>query len=95
MMDLVFLTRGGCSNTKTMRANLDAALKSMGLPADYPVVDLDTLSQADARRGYPTPTLLRGGRDLFGMDQPTPPYTNRCRSSQRIRTRRCRRRTCT
>ena len=29
---LVFLTREGCVNTETMRARLDDALKSMGVP---------------------------------------------------------------
>jgi hypothetical protein len=35
MSNLVFLTRGGCVNTTTMRANLDEALKAMGLPHDH------------------------------------------------------------
>lgn len=73
MSDLQLLTRGGCSNTTTLRANLDVALKAMGLTEDYLVVDLDTLRKDDARRGYPTPTLLLAGRDLFGMEHPEPP----------------------
>ena len=71
---LVFLTRGGCVNAGTMRANLDAALKSMGSTSTYSVVDLDTLPDADARRGYPTPTLLYDNRDVFGMPEPRPPF---------------------
>ena len=70
---LVFLTRGGCANTETMRANLDVALKSMGSTSTYDVVDLDTLPDADARRGYPTPTLLYENRDVFGLPEPRPP----------------------
>ncbi|HEU4693186.1 MAG TPA: hypothetical protein VFS23_32710 [Vicinamibacterales bacterium] len=70
---LVFLTRGGCVNTTVMRRNLDEALKALGLSAGYEVIDQDTLPETDARRGYPTPTLLYADRDLFGMSVPTRP----------------------
>ena len=70
---LVFLTRGGCVNTTIMRRNLDEALKALGLAAGYEVVDQDTLPETDARRGYPTPTLLYADRDIFGMSVPKPP----------------------
>lgn len=70
---LVFLTRGGCVNTDTMRARLDEALRSMRSTLEYAVVDLDTLAETDARRGYPTPTLLYGNRDVFGLPEPQPP----------------------
>jgi len=56
-----------------MRSNLDRALKSLGLATGYEVVDQDTLPEADIRRGYPTPTLLYGGRDVFEMPVPKPP----------------------
>ena len=69
---LVFLTRGGCVNT-VMRQHLDAALKALGLATGYQVVDQDTLRETDVRRGYPTPTLLFGDRDVFGMPIPKPP----------------------
>lgn len=74
MADVVFLTRNGCVNTTTMRTNLDGALKALGQPAEYQVVDLDTLPDGDVRRGYPTPTVLVANRDLFGMAQPQPPF---------------------
>lgn len=70
---LVFLTRGGCLNTDTMRARLEEALKSMGSTLRYEVLDLDTLPVTDARRGYPTPTLLYENRDVFGLPEPQPP----------------------
>lgn len=70
---LVFLTRDGCANTALMRSNVDRALKSLGLATGYEVVDQDTLPEADIRRGYPTPTLLYGGRDVFEMPVPKPP----------------------
>ena len=66
-----FLTRHDCVNTNTMRANLDAALHSVGLPADYALIDADTLSVSDPRRGYGTPTVLVGNDDLFEKPQPT------------------------
>ena len=74
MKELVFLVRSGCINTTSLRANLDAALQSMGRPSDYQSIDQATLAATDPRIGYPTPTLLLCGADLFGMAQPTPPY---------------------
>ncbi len=70
---LGFVTRGGCVYTTVMRRNLDEALKALGLAAAYEVVDQDTLSETDVRRGYPTPTLLYADRDVFGMSVPKPP----------------------
>ena len=74
MADLTLLTRDGCVQMKIMRARLDAAINAIGTPIPYTVVNVDTLQADDARRGYPTPTILRGGVDLFGMTTPTPPY---------------------
>ena len=71
---LVLLTRGGCANTGTLRANLDDALRSLGSTFTYEVVDLDTLPEADARRGYPTPTLLHDNRDVFDLPAPRQPF---------------------
>jgi hypothetical protein len=71
---LVLLTRDGCLNTDRMRARLDAALESMGSPLRYDVLDLDTLPDSDARRGYPTPTLLYANRDVFDLPVPRPPF---------------------
>ena len=71
--DLVFLTTDGCANTSIMRANLDAALRAMGRPVDYAVIDLGTVSADDVRAGYGTPTVLYKGRDLFGMPEPSRP----------------------
>jgi hypothetical protein len=70
---LVFLTRDGCVNTATMRARLDEALDRIGAAKDYAVIDADTLSDSDARRGYGTPTVLYNKGDLFGMPESTPP----------------------
>jgi hypothetical protein len=54
--------------------NLDDALRSLKLALDYEVVNLGTLTKSDPRTGYPTPTVLYRGHDLFGMPEPTPPY---------------------
>ncbi|MDA1307141.1 MAG: hypothetical protein O2917_07760 [Acidobacteria bacterium] len=70
---IVLLTRAGCADTDTMRGNLDTAAGAMTPPAEFIVVDLDTLSADDVRRGYPTPTLLFNNRDVFGLAVPTPP----------------------
>jgi hypothetical protein len=74
MRDLVLLSRDGCVNTATMRDNVEDVLRTMGLPADYKVVDQASLLATDARRGYPTPTLLYANRDVFGLAEPRPPY---------------------
>lgn len=74
MSDLVFLTRDGCVQTDVMRARLDEALRGAGRPPGYAFVDLATLAATDPRIGYPTPTVLVGGRDLFGMEEPRPPF---------------------
>ena len=72
--NLVFLTREGCVNTATMRANLEEALKALGLPNDYQFINADTLAPSDARGGYGTPTVLYDGRDLFDMPEPPVPH---------------------
>ena len=72
--DLVFLTRDGCVNTPDMVNNLDDALRSMGFKLDYQYLDIGKLPAKDARTGYPTPTVLWKGKDLFGMPVPTPPF---------------------
>jgi hypothetical protein len=70
---LVLLTRVGCANVETMRGRVGDALRDMQLPAEFDIVDLDTLPPSDVRRGYPTPTLLYAGRDVFGLSVPKPP----------------------
>ena len=72
--NLEFLTRPGCVNSALMRGRLDVALGRLGLATDYRVLDLPTLPASDPRRAYPTPTLLYGGHDLFGMPDPRPPF---------------------
>jgi hypothetical protein len=72
--DLVFLTRDGCVNTPDLVNNLDDALKALGWAADYQYINIEKLPAKDARTGYPTPTLLWKGKDIFGMPVPKPPH---------------------
>jgi hypothetical protein len=74
MKMLVFLTRDGCVNTPDMVNNLDDALKAMKLQTDYQFINIDKVPKSDVRTGYPTPTILWKGRDIFGMPIPKPPY---------------------
>jgi hypothetical protein len=74
MHTIEFLTRKGCVQTKMMQARTEAAITALALPNPYAVVDLDMLAADDVRKGYPTPTVLVGGVDLFGMAKPVPPF---------------------
>ncbi len=74
MNELMLLTRDGCINTPTMRQHLDQALQTLGQSVSCTVVDQGTLAEGDARRGYPTPTLLYAGTDVFGMAALAPPF---------------------
>jgi hypothetical protein len=74
MKELTFLTRAGCVNTPDMVNNLDDALKSLSLPTDYAYINIGKLPSADVRTGYPTPTVLYKGKDIFGMPTPAPPF---------------------
>lgn len=74
MKDLTFLTRDDCVNTPDMLVNLDDALTALRWPHDCQVVNIGRLPAKDVRTGYPTPTLLWKGRDIFGMPAPKPPY---------------------
>ena len=74
MKVLTFLTRDGCVNTPDMVNNLDDALEGLGWPTDYQYINIDNLPKTNVRTGYPTPTLLWKGKDIFGMPVPKPPY---------------------
>lgn len=75
----------GCPNTPMLRANLSAALASLGGGWTFTEIDQERLDQADARRGYPTPTILINGHDLYGLPAPHEPAgaSLRCRVYQR------------
>jgi hypothetical protein len=46
----------------------------LGWPPDYQFINIAKLPAKDVRTGYPTPTLLWKGKDIFGMPVPKPPY---------------------
>jgi hypothetical protein len=69
---LVFLTRTGCVQTYEMRQHLDAAIVKVGWRWDYEVINLSSLAGDDPRKGYPTPTVLYRGEDLFRRETPMP-----------------------
>ncbi len=62
-----------CPNTPTMRANLRAALETVGGGLMFSDVNQEVLPASDIRRGWPTPTVLVNGSDLFGMPTPSAP----------------------
>lgn len=66
----------GCPNTPALRANLVAALKTIGGDLGATTVaeiDQESLPPSDIRRGWPAPTVLINGKDLFDMPQPASP----------------------
>jgi hypothetical protein len=74
LSDLIFLTRDGCACEPRLVILLDSVLTALGWPLDYRFVEISTLSVSDARTGYPMPTILWKGNDIFGMPTPVPPY---------------------
>ena len=69
-----FLTRDGCRNTSRMLENLKAAISTGKVAVQYTLIDQGTLPPADPRNGYPTPTILMGGRDILGLPVPQQPF---------------------
>lgn len=72
-MKIELLGFPGCPNTPAMRENLRVALKSYGGALTFDDVNQEALASDDMRRGWPTPTVLVNGADLFGMAPPTAP----------------------
>ena len=57
-----------CPGLTTIRANLKAALAVTG--GTFTEVNLLALPTDDPRRGWPSPTILVDGHDLFGLPAP-------------------------
>lgn len=57
-----------CPNIPALRANLKAALAKLQRDCEFTDTNLDTLPDDDARRGYPSPTILVNGRDVSGPE---------------------------
>lgn len=60
----------GCPNTTPMRESLRAALTELG-GVPFTEVNLESLPASDLRRGWPAPSVVIDGSDLFGMAPPT------------------------
>jgi hypothetical protein len=72
MIQVEVLGFGDCPNTpEFLRRVRVAATHVDGTRVVY--VDQEALPEHDIRRGYPTPTALANGRDLFGLPVPTNP----------------------
>jgi len=93
-MKIELLGFPSCPNTPAMRENLRAALEGAGagLGSTFADVNQESLPESDPRRGWPTPTILVDGHDLFGMPAPTTPamgcriYPNGVPGAAEIRT---------
>jgi hypothetical protein len=72
MIQVEVLGFSDCPNTpEFLRRVQVAATRVDGARVVY--VDQEALPEDDVRRGYPTPTALANGRDLFGLPVPTTP----------------------
>ena len=71
-MEIEVLGFADCPNTPEFLDRVrKAAQEFAGASVVY--VDQESLSQSDIRRGYPTPTALVNGDDLFGLPRPAAP----------------------
>lgn len=73
-VELQFLTRDGCKNTERMLENLNAGISNGNITAKYVLIRQENLPADDPRTGYPTPTILVNGRDIFGLPVPEQPF---------------------
>lgn len=72
-MNIELLGFPNCPNTPAMRENLRAALEAIGGGLTFQDVNQEVLPETDIRRGWPTPTVLVNGADLFGTAPPSAP----------------------
>ncbi len=74
-MHIEILGFDGCPNTPKFRERVTEAAQAFApirsIMVEY--VDQEALPEDDVRRGYPTPTALVEGQDLFGLPAPTSP----------------------
>jgi len=67
-----------CPNTPPLRANVQQAVTNLKLHAEVAYIAQDKLLIDDLRRGWPTPTVLINGKDLFDLTPPSSPVM-KCR----------------
>ncbi len=61
----------GCPNTPPVIESAKAAAHDLGDDWQVEMIDLESLPEDDTRRGYGSPTILFGGKDLFGLPTPS------------------------
>ena len=71
---LEFVAPLDCPYAPPLMLNLNEALRVLDWPTDYQFIDTDFLSATDPMRGYPSPTFLWKGTEIFGIPEPTPPF---------------------
>ena len=72
-MQITLLGFPSCPMTPALRSNVRTALTIISERWELVEVDQESLEPGDIRRGWPAPTLLVNGRDLFGMPAPVAP----------------------
>lgn len=72
-LQIEILGSDDCPNTPPLRANVQGAVTKLRLNAKVEYIAQDKLATDDLRRGWPTPTVLVNGKDLFCMSPPTKP----------------------
>jgi hypothetical protein len=77
---LALVATAKCRYAPELMVNLNEALQLLNWPNDYQLIETDSLSEMDPIRGYPSPTLLWKGIDIFGMPEPSPPVTTQERA---------------
>ena len=68
----------GCPNTPELLYRVKLATIQSGITASVMYLDQKDLGEGDVRRGYPAPTVLIDGHDLYGLPAPTS-ATGECR----------------
>ena len=61
----------GCPNTPELLYRVKLATIRSGIDASVVYLDQQDLGEGDVRRGYPAPTVLVDGHDLYGLPAPT------------------------
>jgi len=72
-MKISLLGFDGCPLTPLMKRRLEQAISQLEQRLQLVQIDQQALDASDLRRGYPAPTILVNGSDLFGMPSPTSP----------------------
>lgn len=69
-MRIEILGFDGCPNTPVLDRIVRQALSEAGIDAEVVTVDVMKLASDDARRRWPSPTVLVRGDDLLGLEKP-------------------------